>query len=79
MTTTVSITSQWQIYIPEDVRRAIGLTQPSQAKLEIKDNSLIITPQASPFLKLAGKYAHLKPVKPINLDHLRDYIDYSDL
>ena len=79
MTTTVSITSQWQIYLPQSVRKAMGLTHPSQAKLEVKNRRLTVTPYQSPILKMVGKYKHIKPSKPIDLDNIRDYIDYSDL
>lgn len=75
----MTITRQWQIYIPESVREALKITKPSRIKAEIKGKSLVLTPQESPVLKLAGKYKHLKPKKPINLDRIRDYIDYSQL
>lgn len=79
MTTTVSITSQWQIYLPQSVRKAMGLTHPTQAKLEVKNKKLTVTPYQSPILSMIGKYSHLKPIKPIDLDNPRDFIDYSDL
>lgn len=77
MTHIVAITSNFQIHIPKSVRKQIGLTKPGQAKLEVKDKSVIITPQESPFLKSMGKYAHIKPVKPIDLDNVRDYVDWT--
>ena len=79
MTTTVSITRQWQIYIPQSIRKELGLKYPTQAKLEVKNKKLTVTPKSNPYLKLVGKYAHIKPVKPIDLDNIRDYIDYSKL
>lgn len=79
METTVSITSQWQIYLPQSVRKAMGLTHPTQAKLEVKNKQLTVTPYQSPILSMYGKYAHIKPKKPIDLDNIRDYVDYSDL
>lgn len=79
METIVSITSQWQIYLPQEIRKAMGLKHPTQAKLQVKNKQLTLTPVTSPYLKSVGKYAHLKPVKPIDLDNIRDYIDYSNL
>jgi bifunctional DNA-binding transcriptional regulator/antitoxin component of YhaV-PrlF toxin-antitoxin module len=79
METTVSITKQWQIYLPQKVRKAMGLKHPTQAKLNVANKTLTITPTTSPYLKHVGKYTHLKPIKPIDLDNIRDFIDYSDL
>jgi AbrB family looped-hinge helix DNA binding protein len=77
MKTTVSITKNYQIHIPKAIREAIGLNKPGQAKIETNGKSIIITPTQSPFLKMAGKYSHLKPSKKIDIDNIRDYIDYS--
>lgn len=77
MATTITITRQWQIYIPNRIRSKLGLTVPGQAKVEVKGKKLIITPQKSEVLKLAGKYKHLYRKKPIDIDNIRDYIDYS--
>lgn len=75
----MTITQQWQIYIPQAVRKALKLKPTSRLKAQVKNQRLIITPEESPILKLAGKYKHFKPKKPIDLDNIRDYIDYSDL
>jgi len=79
MNTTITITSQWQIYIPEKVRQMIGLTKPGKAELEVKKDRLVIKPKKSAVLKLAGKYKNVKPVKKIDIDNIRDQIDYADL
>ena len=79
MNTTITITQQWQIYIPEKVRELLDLVNPVQARMEIKDKSIVITPQKSAVLNLAGKYKALRLKKPINLDRIRERIDYSDL
>lgn len=79
MNTTITITQQWQIYIPEKVRELLSLTNPVQAKLEVKDSSIIITPKSSVVLNLAGKYKTLAAKNKVNLDKIRDKIDYSKL
>ena len=79
MTTTVSITSQWQIYLPQKIRQAMGLKYPTQAKLTVKNKKLTVTPTTSPYLKLVGKYTHIKPVRPINLDRIRDDVNYTEI
>lgn len=75
----VSITPKWQIHIPVAIRKKLKLEKPSQAIMTIKDNAIVIQPTKSKILSMGGKYKHLKPVKPINIDKIRDYIDYSDL
>lgn len=79
MDTTITITQQWQIYIPEKVRMLLDLVNPVRARLEVKDKSIVITPQASVVLSLAGKYKALAAKKKVNLDRIRDRIDYSKL
>ncbi len=78
MQTTISITSKWQIHIPKAARKALKLTKPTQVEVETKGNKLILTPVESKILKLAGKYAKYAKGKNINLDKIRDYIDYSN-
>lgn len=79
MKTTITITQQWQVYLPEKVRKLIGLTSPGVADLEVKGDRLVIKPKKSAVLKLAGKYKNLSAKKKINLDNIRDRIDYSSL
>lgn len=79
MTITTMITSQWQVYLPEDVREMIGLTVPGQAELEVIDDGVMIRPKKSAVLKLAGKYKNLSKKRKVNLDNIRDRIDYSNL
>jgi AbrB family looped-hinge helix DNA binding protein len=49
----VSITSQGQITIPQEIRQAFGITGAVKAVIKKKDNSIIIKPQLS-FDDLAG-------------------------
>lgn len=77
MQTTISITSQWQIHIPKAARKALKLTKPTQVEARTEGNKLVLTPVESKILKLAGKYAKYAKGKKINLDKIRDYIDYS--
>lgn len=79
MNTTITITQQWQIYIPEKVRDLLDLVKPVKARLEVKNKSIVITPQPSAILSLAGKYKSLSSKKKINLARIRERIDYSRL
>jgi bifunctional DNA-binding transcriptional regulator/antitoxin component of YhaV-PrlF toxin-antitoxin module len=77
MQSLISITQQWQLYIPEEIRKQLGLTHPGQAKLSTEKNKIIIEPVKSPILAAAGLFAKSKPQKKIDVDNIRDYIDYS--
>ena len=76
---TVSITPKWQIHIPVSIRKELGLTNPTQADVYVENNTLIVKPRRSSILAMGGKYKNLKPIKPVNITHIRDYIDYSKL
>ena len=77
MTQTLTITKQWQIYLPQDIRKALKLTSTSRFKAQIKDKQLILTPQESPILKMAGKLKKYHQKNPIDIDNLRDHIDWT--
>ena len=79
MSMTISVTNQWQIYIPEGVRQALAWTKPGKAKLELKGKGILLTPQRSGLMKLAGKYKSLVKKNKPHLETIRDFIDYSQL
>lgn len=75
----VNITNQWQVYVPEIIRKQMSMTKPTRAKIYAKDGLIHIKPMKSKILSLAGKYRGRKPVIDIVINKERDYIDYSDL
>lgn len=77
MQTTVSITPNFQIHIPKKVREAIGLTHPSQAKMEVKNKKIIIEPIDTGILKLAGSLKDHPASKDLDIENIRDHIDYT--
>lgn len=79
MPQTIAITQEWQIYIPIKFRQLLGLTKPSVAEIEVVDDGLLVRPKPSPVLKLAGKYKNRKPFKKVNIEKIREEIDYSQL
>jgi len=79
MLQTISITPKWQIHIPVKFRKLLGIVKPGIAEIELLKDAIVIRPKPSPVLKLAGKYRHRKPVKKINIERIRDRIDYSNL
>lgn len=78
METTIAVTSKWQIHIPKAMRSALGTKRPGMVKIKAGKNKLVITPKKSVILSLAGKFHkyYLKNPK-IDVDNIRDYIDYS--
>ena len=79
MQATISVTNKWQIHIPKAARQALKLTKPGRVEVKTEGNKLVLTPVDSEILKLAGKYESYAKGKKINLDRIRDFIDYSDL
>jgi bifunctional DNA-binding transcriptional regulator/antitoxin component of YhaV-PrlF toxin-antitoxin module len=75
----INITSQWQIYVPEIIRKQMNLDKPTRATIFAKDGLIYIKPIKSKILSLAGKFRGRKPVIDIIINKERDYIDYSDL
>ncbi len=57
----------------------MGLVKPGLAEIEAVKNTIVIRPKSSPILKLAGKYRQKKLVQKINIERIRDKIDYSKL
>lgn len=79
MSEIITITPQWQIYLPVEIRRKIGLVNPGQAKITVDEGKISIKPQKSQLLRMAGKYQDLSKKKRINLEKIREQIDYSFL
>lgn len=80
MNTVLTITRQWQIYIPEKIRQLLDLEPSDLFEVEVKGKTLVLKPKKSEVSKLAGKYKHLQKVtqqKKINLDKIRDQVDYA--
>lgn len=79
MTQIVSITPKWQVHIPVAIRKKLKIDKPSQAVMSVADGAIVIKPRKSKILEMGGSLAGIKPTKKINLDRIRDYIDYSEL
>lgn len=81
MQTIISVTNRWQIHIPKAARKTFGVEKPGMVNIKAKRGEIVITPRKKNILDFAGKYHYLlnKNTKKINLDKIRDHIDYSDL
>ena len=54
MQTTINMTRSWQVYIPEQIRKSMGIDAPTLFEATVKDNSLVLKPTKSRFLELGG-------------------------
>ncbi len=79
MQATISITSKWQVHIPKAARKVLGLKKPGTMEIKASKGKLILSPVKKTILDYAGKYAKYAKGKKINIDKIRDYIDYSNL
>lgn len=78
LTTYTTITPNFQLHIPVSIRKTIGLKKHGKAIIKADQGNIVIQPmKESPVLKLAGTLKAFKPLKKIDLDNIRDYIDYS--
>lgn len=78
MEATIAVTSKWQIHIPKAMRPFLGTERPGQVKIKAMKNQLVISPEKSGILSLAGKFhKYYLRNKKIDIDNIRDYIDYS--
>jgi len=76
---TITATRQWQIHVPKSIRELIGWRNPGKVDIHTEGDKIILKPRKSEVLSLIGKYKHLRPTKKIDLDNIRDYINYSNL
>jgi len=72
-----TITSNFQVYLPEYIRKIMKITRSTQAKISVKNNKIIIEPSKGSILDAAGMFAGSKPIKPMKMNKERDYIDYG--
>lgn len=79
MIQTITVTPSWQIHLPVQFRKKLGLKEPGMMELTLKEDKLILEPKKSSVLKMAGKYRNKKPRIKIDIDNIRENIDYSQL
>jgi len=79
MNTTIAITNKWQIHIPKSLRGALGLENPGKVAIKAEQGRIVITPAKSTIMQYAGKLHDKYNKKKINIDNVRDIIDYSNL
>lgn len=79
MDTTIAITNKWQIHIPKSLRESLGLSKPGKVTIKAEAGKIVIAPAKSTIMQYAGKLHERYNKRKINIDRVRDLIDYSNL
>lgn len=74
LATTTTITPNFQVHIPVDIRKESGITSHGAACISATKGKIVITQGPKGFLALGGAF-HVK--KPIKVENLRDHIDFA--
>jgi AbrB family looped-hinge helix DNA binding protein len=74
MPTFTTITPKFQIHIPVEIRKKLGITTHGKARVSVEKGRIIIEPLKSKFMSLKGKY---KVKNPIRVEKIREQIDYT--
>ena len=77
MTATIAITSNWQLHVPVAARKMLRMKKPGVVTVRAKSGQMIITPKKSKILTLGGSLNKNFKRKPVDVDKIRDFIDYS--
>lgn len=80
MEVTATITPKFQIHLPKAIRQKAGfLTHGPVVMRADKGKVTISKRKTGSILDMAGKYKTIGKTKKIDIDNIRDIIDYSDL
>ena len=74
LATTTTITPNFQVHIPVDIRKESGMTSHGAARISATKGKIIITQAPKGFLTLGGTFQVKKPIK---VENLRDHIDFE--
>lgn len=80
MEQTVTITSKFQVHIPKAIREKAGILTHGPVTMRADAGKIVIEKRKGKgILAMAGKYRAQGKANPIDIDNMRDIIDYSDL
>ncbi|MBI5619853.1 AbrB/MazE/SpoVT family DNA-binding domain-containing protein [Candidatus Gottesmanbacteria bacterium] len=80
MEQTVTITPKFQVHIPKKIREKTGFLTHGPVIMRADGGKIVIEKRKTKsILDLAGIIKPKGKTKQIDLDTIRDYIDYSDL
>ena len=70
------MTNNWQIHIPDVIRKALNIDKPGQFIASVEKDAIVLRKRQSDFGKHFGAF---KTNKRIDLENLRESVDYGDL
>ena len=76
MSVAVSMTNNWQIHIPDAIRKAMNINKPGQFIASVEKDAIVLRQKPSSFNEYFGAF---RTRKKINVENLRANVDYSDL
>lgn len=80
MEQTAILTSKFQLHIPKKIREKAGFFTHGPVVIKVDNGAIIIKKRKTKsILDLAGIIKPKGKAKHIDIDNIRDYIDYSDL
>ncbi len=80
MEQTAILTSKFQIHLPKKIREKAGFFTHGPVVVRADKGEIVIRKRkGKSILDLAGSFKPKGKMKNINIDNIRDYIDYSDL
>ena len=79
MNKTIAITRKWQLHIPKELRHIFGDVSPGVVEISVKSGKLVIEPRKkSTIMDLAGSLHDRYLKNPVDVDTIRDLVDYSE-
>ena len=76
----VELSDHGEVQIPPELLKLLHLKKREKVLVNVKNGRLVITPKKkSGVLEIAGIYRSAKSKKKVDIDRVRDVIDYSEL
>jgi bifunctional DNA-binding transcriptional regulator/antitoxin component of YhaV-PrlF toxin-antitoxin module len=76
MTTTISMTNRWQVHIPDAIRKTLNIDRAIQFNVSVENGAIVLRPRKSSLDKHFGAF---KTNKKVDIENLREKVDYSEL
>lgn len=72
------ITKTFQVHIPAEVRRKVGLKKTGKVQVRADGGRIIIEPVSGSFLEFGDAFGKTKKQKIIPVENIRSHIAYGD-
>lgn len=75
MSDIITITSKFQVYIPQEIRKKAQIKNHGKARISVEGSKIIIEPIKSEFFSLGGAFQVDNPTKA---EEIRNKIEFSE-